>query len=187
MAEKLLDPSFERLLQRGPGALTDTEIVSLLLGNRDSRIASLEQARIFLDLFGGSIPGLLACNVAITKAQMLEPGPAANLLAAIELGRRLRCAPQLVDLSTDPDKAASAFLLQIGTTDQEVLGANFADADNRKVGFVECFRGTMFDMVIDSKTILREALCRNACGIHLCHFLLFSSSHWLSLRRLHPW
>ncbi len=49
MAEKLLDPSFERLLQRGPGALTDTEIVSLLLGNRDSRIASLEMA---CDLMG---------------------------------------------------------------------------------------------------------------------------------------
>jgi len=221
MADKLLDPCVERLLMRGPGALTDAEIVSILLRKRGSRIPTLEQAQSILTLFGGGIPGLLACNVAIAEAQKLSPEPAANLLAAIELGRRLPTFPELVELHPDPKMAASAFLVQIGTTDQEVLSASFTDAAGRKVGSVECFRGTMSHMVIDSKTILREALCRNARGIHLFHFkpgstkpeatsqdlgflvqmreacetlgfelldyLLFSTSNWLSLRRLYPW
>lgn len=168
----MVAPNFEqpidRLLQLGPEALTDEEIVSILVRGRGCQSAE-QRAHELLELFGGKIPGLLACNVAITRARQLSRTVSANLLASIELGRRLASFPDGIDLS-DPKTATKAFHMQLrGATDQEILGAMFTDAAQRQLGYVECFRGPRGRLVIDTKTILREALCRNAVGILLFH------------------
>lgn len=164
------DSPVDRLLKRGADALTDTELVAILLRNKGTRIPPLEQARTFLALFGGNIPGLLACNSAIARAQKLGPGPAATLLAAIELGRRLPRAPQPAELLVNSQEALSYLILQIRARDQEVLGAVFVDPNQRIAGLVECLRGTESSMAMDTKTIFREAICRKAQGIYLFHF-----------------
>ena len=157
----------ERLLKRGPEALTDNELVAIVLRRKGSNLP-LTRAEKLLTLFG-NIPGLLACDVSIARAQKLSNEATVSLLAALELGRRLVRFPEGNDLK-DPNDATAAFRVQMGTTDQEVLGAIFTDAGFQQLGYVECFRGTYFCMTLDTKTILREALCRSAASILLFHY-----------------
>lgn len=157
----------QRLLKRGPGSLTDTELVATVLRGKGTKLP-FTRAEKLLALFG-NIPGLLACDVSIARAQKLSNEATLSLLAAIELGRRLVCFPEGNNLS-DPNDAIAAFRVQVGTTDQEVLGAIFTDGNTRQLGYVECFRGTYFRVVVDTKIILREALCRGAACILLFHY-----------------
>ena len=170
MTTRPLDSPADRLLQQGPGALTDAELVSILLRGSSPKVVAPERAQAFLDVFGGYIPGLLACNATIARAQNLSAGAAAGLLAAIELGRRLPRAPEVEELPQNPWDVAAYLRLRVGAGDQSIFGAIFVDAENGMLGFFECFRGTTHHLVIDTKTILREALCRNASGIFLFHF-----------------
>ena len=115
----------ERLLKRGPEALTDNELVAIVLRGKGSKLP-LTRAEKLLALFG-NIPGLLTCDISIARAQKLSNEATISLLAAIELGRRMVRFPEGNDLR-DANDATAAFLVQMGTTDQEVLGAMFTDA-----------------------------------------------------------
>lgn len=153
----------QRLLERGSGALTDTELVSIFLDGecRDSE----HSAGALLDLFGG-VQGLANFDLKISRAQRLTDRQAVFLLTAIELGRRLHQKPDRPLGLANPDEVAGFLAGQFrSVSDQQVIGVLFGDGNGRGLGFVECFRGTEFQLCIDTKPILREAICRQATSL----------------------
>ena len=158
----------ERLLRSGASALSDAELVAVLLRSGRPGRSVLAMADDFLAACGG-LAGLSTCNLEVAKAQKLGDVQAASLLAAVEIGRRLarHAVPAL--LLEDPAVVARYLYLKYGRGDQEVMGALFLDVHNRHVGECELFRGTLMKMVVEPRPILREAMRRNAQGILLFH------------------
>jgi DNA repair protein RadC len=152
-----------RLLERGPGALSDAELVSIFFDEECPN--SDGPAEALIHLFGG-VQGLASLDLEISRAQRLPDRQAAYLLAAVELGRRLHQKPERPLWLTDPNEVAGFLAGQFRSiSDQQVLGVLFADGDGRGLGLVECFRGTQFELCIDTKPILREAICRKATSL----------------------
>lgn len=157
-----------RLLERGPQALSDAELVEILLGRQygDSTEKGVEE---LLERLGG-IHGLADCDLGVTRAQNIADERALFLLAAVDLARRLSTPPNRVLCLTEPQRILEYLTAQFRTVDQQVVGAFFADAEDRSLGFVECYRGTQDSIRIEPRQVIREALWRRARSITVFWF-----------------
>ena len=79
----------EKLLRHGPGVLSDAELIAIIAGSGTRGENVLDLARGLLDAHGG-LGGLLRADAkALQRTRGLGPAKAAQLAAAIELGRRM--------------------------------------------------------------------------------------------------
>jgi DNA repair protein RadC len=159
----------ERLLALGSEALSEAELVAVLLRTGRPGVSARQMALDLLRELGG-LSGLLAAGQHALRRHGLGPAKAASLLAAIELGRRLAREemPQRRPL-TRPAEVARYLTLRYRVRDQEVVGALFVDAKNRLLGERELFRGTLERATADPREILKECLLRGASGVVLFH------------------
>ena len=159
----------ERLLAAGAGALSDAELVALLLRTGSRGTSAVALARDLLASQGG-LDGLAASPSAGLRRKGLGDAKAATLGAALEIGRRLaRAAVPLDDPLAKPDVVARYLALRFDVRGQEVLGALFLDGRNRLVGESDVFRGTVDRAAVEPPALLREAIVRSATGIVLFH------------------
>lgn len=159
----------ERLLAHGGEALSETELLAVLLrvGAPGKSVAELA-GELLAEL--GGLGGLATCEPHRLQRPGIGPAKSATLLAAVELGRRLARAelPERRPMS-HPSKVASYLALRYALPDQEVMGALFVDSRNRLLGDREMFRGTIDRAAVEPRAVLKEALLRGASGILLFH------------------
>ena len=159
----------ERLLREGGAALTDAELLAVLLRTGRRGVSALDLAR---ELLAGSqgLGGLLGVRPAALRRRGLGPAKLASILAAVELARRLARAdlPERLPLG-HPEAVARYLLLRYGDRDQEVMGALYLDVRNRLLGEAELFRGTISRAAVEPRAVLKRALLASATGILLFH------------------
>ncbi|MBC7469466.1 MAG: hypothetical protein H7322_09090, partial [Ramlibacter sp.] len=135
----------EKLLARGPGALSDAELLALLLRTGLPGQGVLQMAQALLDRFGG-ISGLLHSTAEDLKQVKGLGGPAkrAELVAVLELARRAM-AQQLKEreIFSSPGAVKHYLQLHLAAKAHEVFAVLFLDAQNRLVAMEELFRGTL--------------------------------------------
>jgi DNA repair protein RadC len=151
-----------RLLDRGGEALTDAELLAVLLDEEEPRRASelLERA--------GGLAGLPALEGLLARGPR-EP-EIAPLRAAVELARRMARAelPERRILSR-PAQVASYLHLRFAVAGQEVMGALFLDPHQRLIADREYFRGAIARASVEARPILRDALASDAFAVLLFH------------------
>lgn len=159
----------ERLLREGGTALTDAELLAVLLRTGCTGLSALDLARELLVSAGG-LAGLATLEGGSLQRRGLGEAKAASLLAAVELARRAARAelPDRVPLG-NPEAVARYLLLRYAERDQEVMGALFLDVRNRLLGEAELFRGTIARAAVEPRAILKQALLRSAAGVLLFH------------------
>ncbi|HEV8632291.1 MAG TPA: UPF0758 domain-containing protein, partial [Thermoanaerobaculia bacterium] len=115
----------ERLLREGGTALTDTELLAVLLRTGCAGASALDLGRELLTTAGG-LAGLATLDCGALQRRGLGAVKAAGLLAALELARRLARAelPDRLPLG-NPEAVARYLLLRYAERDQEVMGALF--------------------------------------------------------------
>ena len=160
----------EKLLRHGVAALGDNELVALVLGSGRRRASVLDVANELLKSRGGlhalvrSTPGELAQIAGV------GPAKAAQILAALELGRRtLAHAPRArVQLRTPRD--AAAFLLPIfGSRPTEQFGVVLLDAKHRVLRTSIVATGTLNTTVVQPRDVFREAMLGAAVAVVVFH------------------
>ena len=121
----------ERLLKQGSGALSDAELVAVLLRTGVKGVSVMQMATELLHETGG-LSGLVALTPQTLRRKGLGPAKAASLLAALEIASRL-AREQLREREplTRPAEVARYLELRYRSRDQEVMGALFLDARNR--------------------------------------------------------
>ena len=159
----------ERLLARGSQALSEAELVAVLLRTGKPGTSARQMALELLRDLGG-LSGLLEANPLALRRFGLGPAKSASLLAAVEIGRRLAREemPQRHPL-TRPSEVVRYLALRYRVRDQEVMGALFLDARNRLIGEREVYRGTLQRAAVEPREILKECLLRGASGVILFH------------------
>jgi DNA repair protein RadC len=159
----------ERLLAGGATALSDAELLALLLRTGSRGASSLSLARGVLAALGG-LDGLAATSIEGLKRKGVGSAKAATVVAALELGRRLaRAAVPLDDPLSRPEAVARYLALRFDVRGQEVLGALFLDGRHRLLGESEIFRGTIDRAAAEPAALLRQAIVRGATGLVLFH------------------
>jgi DNA repair protein RadC len=159
----------ERLIARGTGALSEAELLAVLLRIGHKGASAVELGQRLLRDYGG-LPGLLDADMALLDYYGLGPAKVAALLAAVEIGRRLARAPLAERRPlTRPAEVARYVVLQYQRRDQEVMGALYLDVRHCLIADREIFRGTLHRAAVEPRVILKECLLRGAAGLALFH------------------
>jgi DNA repair protein RadC len=124
----------EKLLARGPGALSDAELLALLLRTGLPGKNALQMGEELLFAFGG-VSGLLSTPAeALKKIKGLGPAKRAEIVAVLELARRA-LASQLQEkpLFGNPQAIRDYLQLQLGSREHEVFAVLFLDTQHRLI------------------------------------------------------
>jgi len=159
----------ERLLTLGAGALSDAELLAVLLRTGVRGKSAVELGRDLLQQFG-SITRLLEEGPARAKLKGLGEAKRAQFAAAIELARRstkeeLKTGTAL----TSPGAVRDYLRLAIGARPHEVFVCIWLDAQHRVIKFEEPFQGTLTQTSVYPREIVKAALACNAAAVIFAH------------------
>jgi DNA repair protein RadC len=160
----------EKLLARGPGALSDGELLALLLRTGIAGKHVLQLAQELLDRFGG-IAGLLHTGAdALKQVKGLGPAKRAEVSAVLELARRA-LAQKLEErtIFESPQAVRDYLQLQLGGRPHEIFAVMFLDNQNRLIALEELFRGTLAQASVYPREIVLRALHHHAAAVVLAH------------------
>ena len=133
----------EKLVAQGPSALSDAELLSILLRDGDAGDSAVGLAERLLAHFGGSLARMERCDLpALRMVGGLGIRRAAAVAAALELGRRLRIeeGQQIDSVRTDQDIVAM-FQPQLGALPYEEFWAVYLNASNRVIDRMRVSQG----------------------------------------------
>ena len=160
----------EKLLARGPGALSDAELLALLLRTGLPGKNALQMGQELLSTFGG-VSGLLNTSAeALKKIKGLGPAKRAEIVAVLELARRA-LASQLQEktIFSNPQAIRDYLQLQLGSREHEIFAVLFLDASHRLIVLEEMFRGTLTQTSVYPREVVVRALALNAANVVLAH------------------
>jgi DNA repair protein RadC len=160
----------EKLLQRGPAALSDAELLAIFLRTGVSGRTAVDLARELLTQFGGLRPLLEADRRRFCDARGLGQAKYVQLQATLELARRhLLATLDRSDVLTSPDATRRYLASQLRDRPQEVFAALFLDNRHRVIAFEELFFGTIDGASVHPREVVRRALSHNAAALILAH------------------
>jgi len=160
----------EKLLRHGASALGDNELVALVLGSGCRQTGALAVANQLLAGRGG-LHGLVrsTCDELLRVAG-IGRAKAAELLAAVELGRRtLKRAPAARLPLRTPSEAAAYLMPTFGSRAVEHFGVVLLDTKHRVLRTTLLAMGTLNATVIEPRDVFREAALGGAAAIVVFH------------------
>jgi DNA repair protein RadC len=160
----------EKLVAAGAGALTDAELLAILLRSGAPGVSALTVARELIRRFGG-LRGLMSADAAsVCAVRGLGPGKYAQLQAGLELARRHFAEPlRREGPLTSPDAVRDFLHARLRDLPYEVFCCLFLDNRNRLILFKELFRGTIDGTSVHPREVVRQALSHNAAALILAH------------------
>lgn len=160
----------ERLQYFGPTALSNAELLAILLrvGIPGENVVTLS-TRLLAD-FGG-LTGLVKASFSdLASVKGMGTAKAAQLKAAIELGRRLLISsPDARPQITSPLDAANLLMLEMGGLEQENLRILLLDTKNRVIASPTVYVGNVNSSIIRVSEVFREAIRENATALIVAH------------------
>jgi DNA repair protein RadC len=160
----------EKLIERGAAALSDAELLAILLRTGLRGRSALDLAREVLGRFGSLRQILAADRAQFCATAGLGMARYAELQAAAELSRRqlsetLRAGPLLAS-----PRATREFLsARLRDLEHEVFCCLYIDKRHRLIHFEEVFRGTIDGASVHPREIVKLALKRNAAAVIVAH------------------
>ncbi|MFM2112548.1 MAG: repair protein [Pseudomonadota bacterium] len=160
----------EKLLARGAAALSDAELLALLLRTGVKGKPVLMLAQEMLDASGG-LHGLLhAPEAHLRRIKGLGPAKRSELLAVLELSRRVLAQRMSERNVLESPQAVMDFLrLQLGHKTHEVFAVLFLDAQHQLIAFEELFRGTLSQTSVYPREVVQRALHHHCASVVLAH------------------
>ncbi len=166
------DKPREKLLEKGGKALTNAELLAILINTGTRNRSALDIAKEILTLAGQDLLGFEQMDYhQLKEVRGLGPKKAVTLLAAIELGRRGKLAVALNRKSIATSRDAFEVLIPFySDLSREHCYAVFLDQTNRLLSVVSISTGGLTATVVDPRIIFRKALeIKNTAQIIISH------------------
>jgi len=161
----------EKLLARGPTALSDAELLALFLGSGIGGRDAVQTARDLL-LAHGPLRVLLDRSAReLSKLPGLGPARSCTLAAGLELAHRYLAAELQQGEAVGNNPAAVGRYLQHRLRGQarELFVVLFLDNRHRLIACEELFAGTINAAPVYPREVVRRALLHNAAAVILSH------------------
>lgn len=160
----------ERLAELGPQALSNAELIAILLRVGVPGENAVQVGHRLLQAFGG-ISGLHRATLAEVCTQYgIGPAKGAQIKAAIELGRRLAIEnPDERAMIHSPEDAANLVKYEMGALEQEELRVILLDTRNHVLDIVGVYRGSLNSSQVRIGELFKSAIRRNAAAIIVIH------------------
>ena len=161
----------EKLLKKGAGALSNSELLAILLRTGTKGISAIDLSRKILGKFG-SFRNMAHTDVRDWKDfKGLGGAKIAHIQAALEIGRRYQQEPS----ATGKQKIASAkdvvdiIMPQLRDLKTEVFKVAYLDSNNRIIDISDAAVGTVNQAIPIVREIIHSALQKFAVSIICAH------------------
>jgi DNA repair protein RadC len=160
----------ERLLAQGPAALSDAELIAILLRQGTRGVDAVSLARRLLQSSGGIHSLLVQSSVWFTAQPGLGQASYAQLQAACELGRRFLTPPSRLSTPiTHPHTTREILRGWLTGYEREAFACLFLDNRHRLISREVLFLGTLNAATVHPREIVKRALSYNAAAVILAH------------------
>ena len=161
----------EKMLEKGREALSDVELIAILIGSGNSHESAVGLSRRILRDVGDNLIQLSQLNINdLMVYNGIGEAKAINIVAALELGRRRRFAEvaQQPKIKNSKD-AFEFFYMRMADIEHEQFWVMLLNPANKVIKLVKVSDGGINGTSADPKRIFKTALENNATALMLCH------------------
>lgn len=167
----LLERPREKFLQKGFAALSDAELLAILLRSGSREESAVDLARRLLGHSANSLNNLKLSSVnQLTNVCGIGEAKAISILAAFELGKR--CRSEVVVLQkklVTPADVVEIMQDKNAHLEHEEFWVIYVNNGSTVLAMDNIGRGGLTSTTVDIRLILKRALEINATGIFVCH------------------
>ena len=160
----------ERLLEAGPGALSNAELLGILLGIGNREKTAVELASEVISTHG-DLFGLHNVTVhELVQTRGVGQAKACIILAAVEFGKRLgRVRNPGRPVISSPADVEGLFRGRIANLDRENFVAVLLNTKNEVLEYPTISVGTLSSSLVHPREVFKPAIRASAAGVVLAH------------------
>jgi DNA repair protein RadC len=161
----------EKMLQKGAAALTDAELLAILISSGTAKRSALDLARDVLALADKNLRQLGRLNILeLQKINGIGEARAITIAAAMELGRRRQVSESLERTTIQRSRDAAEYLMPIlQDHNHELFCVVYLGPSNKLIRHEIVSSGGATGTVVDIKMILKNCILNNANQIIIAH------------------
>lgn len=160
----------ERMMRLGQAYLSNAELIALLLRTGTAGLSVTHLAEKLLSKTGG-LKGLANMSLAeLTQLKGIGPAKAVQLVAGLELGRRItRTIPAEKQQMQTPEDVANFVMDEMRYLTQEHFVCIYLDTKHRVIEKKCIFIGSLDTAVVHPREVLRAAISSSASAFICVH------------------
>lgn len=161
----------EKMLSKGKEALSNGELVAILIGSGNSKESAVDLSRRILHDSNDNLIELSKLTINdLMKYNGIGEAKAVSIVAALELGRRRRFSEAIEKPTIRNSKIAfECFHPQLSDLNHEQFWIMLLNSANKVIKLEKIGVGGLTGTTADPKKIFKCALENNAVNIMLCH------------------
>ncbi|WP_199900138.1 RadC family protein [Caldalkalibacillus mannanilyticus] len=159
----------ERMVKEGADKLSNQELIAILLrtGTKNESVFQLS-SRVLKEL--GSIRHLNEMSIdELTRIKGIGQAKAVQIIAGLELGRRVARKRAEVMTIRSPQEAATYLMEVIGLDQQEKFYCLYLNTKNQIIYEKTVFMGSLNSSIVHPREVYKEALKWSAASIIVSH------------------
>lgn len=161
----------EKLILKGRKALSDAELIAILIGSGTSKLSAVELAKVILTNVGNDLNHLARLSLTdLKKFSGIGEAKAVTIISALELGRRRKTGDSdtrpKISGSIDAYNHLQPYMLDL---DHEQFWVLYLNRANRVLRTEMISAGGVTGTVVDAKIIFKRALELLATQIIVAH------------------
>lgn len=160
----------ERMQAKGPSALSDSELLALLIASGTQKATALEVAAVMLTEHGG-LRGLAGTNLdRLASCPGIGVAKACMIMAAIEIAKRLSVmGTQDKPRISSPSDASQILSTKMRFLDREHFMAILLDTKNGVISVEEISVGCLDGSLVHPRELYKVAIQKSAAALIIAH------------------
>lgn len=161
----------EKLMIKGKNALSDAELIAILIGSGSRNESAVQLSKRILSNFDNNLNALGKLSIKqLTEFKGIGEAKAISIIAAIELGRRRR-EMEAIELKQIGSSKSVFEIMQpiIGELQHEEFWILYLNYSNKVIAKSQLSKGGITGTVVDIRIVFKIALEQNATSIILSH------------------
>lgn len=162
----------EKLVNKGRSALSDAELIAILIGSGSRNESAVELSKRILNTIDNKLESLARLGInELKEFSGMGEAKALSIIAALELGRRR--SSSIIDSDSMRIKSSNdaycLFRSELDDLQQEEFWMLLLNRSNVVIKKVQVSRGGLSSTIVDPKVVFKIALSNMATGILLGH------------------
>lgn len=161
----------EKMMAKGKSALSNAELIAILIGSGNTELSAVELSRKILDSVDNNLIELSNLSLSdLMRHKGIGEAKAITIMAALELGKRRRGAKAVIDDKLKNTKDAyERFLPLLDDPQQEHFFAMYLNQNHKVLKVERVSHGGVTHAIADPKVIFKNALNTGATALIISH------------------
>ena len=161
----------EKLLLKGKNALSDAELIAILIGSGSREESAVDLSKRILQSVEGNINKLAKLSVDnLMKFKGIGEAKAISIITALELGKRRQLESVLEKPKISSSKDVYNIMQPIlGDLPHEEFWVIFVNNSNKVLAKTQVSKGGLTATIVDVRLLFKQALELAAVGVLVCH------------------